>query len=186
MVFMTATVKRRSDRIVIYCDGDLFIPALALSGAGGACLYRFRGLFSNMAELSDRGIFLTLASLVCLLSGLLLFLKASYTLCIDGGRGALELGFFFLPKRRIPFEELSSVVVEACHRYCYDKSSGRPVVRSRRFWLGLARDDCSPYWLLELRDYGRAMALAQEMVTLSGLSLRKPKRAFHIFVDECR
>ncbi len=182
---MGSSMKKGKGYLVIYHEGDLVMPAITLSAAGCSTLYLFRRAILAQNVKTAPQVLLILGGAVCLLVGLFLLLRALSRILIDKRKQVITTGILWLPLRSYPFETLGAVAVDVNHDYLYDRENGRPIIRRRRFNVAIVdKRGRALFPIAEIRDYVRAMAFGRELVKLTGLSLRRPKRVRHIPLEE--
>ena len=182
---MGATIKRGQDFLVIYHEADLVMPAITLTAAGFSALYLFRKSIVNQSVSGGPQLILVIGAAICLLSGLFLLFRSLCRISISKEGGKLTRGLLFLPICSYPFKSLGAVVVSVNHDYLYDRESGRPIIKRRRFNVTIVdKAKRTLFPMVEVRDYLKAMALGRELCRLTSLPLRPPKRVLLIQVEE--
>ena len=181
---MGAVIKRRRDSLVIYHEADLVMPAITLTAAGFSALYLFRHSILHQSVKNAPQLILIAGAALCLLSGLFLLFRGLCRSSLDKENGCLTRGLLFIPLARYPFQSLGAISVSVNHDYLFDRESGRPIIKRRRFFVTiLDKDSRALFPPVEIRDYEKAMSIGRELHRLTSLPVRPPKRVRLIGIE---
>ena len=180
-----ASIKKGRDSLVIYHEADLLMPAFTLTAAGFSALYLFRHSILRQSVKNVPQLILIVGAALCLLSGLFLLFRGLCRSSLNKDSGCLTIGLLFIPLAKYPYQSLTAVSVSVNHDYLYDRESGRPIIRRRRFFVTiLGKDGRALFPQVEIRDYEQAMSMGRELCRLTSLPLRPPKRVRLIGIEE--